>query len=95
MLTIMSVLTDEVYSSNEPITTLTAAIIRSALEDYCAEPPRKKKDTREYLKWERLKTEAELFFESRLFLMTNLDKDYLIRTYKKLKATNRMAYFRH
>lgn len=39
-----------------------------------------------YQEWRNNKATAELYFNSRAFKLTNIDKDYLFRTYKKMKG---------
>ena len=90
--------------SDEGATSLTAAIVKSAIEDYCAPRPIKTSKNRKVYEtlleeWKRNKATAQAFFESsRLFKLSGLSLDYLIKAQEKVNADPRnknSSYVRH
>lgn len=90
--------------SDESTTSLTAAIVKSAIEDYCAPRPIKTSKNRIVYEnllrdWKRNKATAKAFFKSsRLFKLSGLSLDYLIKAQEKVNADPRnrnSSYFRH
>ena len=89
--------------SDEGATSLTAAIVKSAIEDYCAPRPIKTSKNRKVYEtllkeWKHNKSTARAFFKSsRLFKLSGLSLVYLIKAQEIVNADprNRNSYFRH
>ena len=90
--------------SDEGTASLTAAIVKSAVEDYCAPRPIKTNKNRKVYEtlleeWKRNKATAQVFFKkSRLFKITGLSLSYLIKAQEKVNADPRnknSSYVRH
>ena len=94
----------ELVLSDEDAIILTAAIVKSAIEDYCAPRPIKTSKNRKVYEtlleeWKRNKITARAFFESsRLFKLSGLSLSYLIKAQEKVNADPRYknsSYVRH